>query len=135
VEHEAPKVTNNRGLGTAARETVSDLSRLARLEGQLLAGRVRAEAARKAAFAGTGLAGAVFLLFGLLLLLFGAVAALDLVLATWASFLIVGGGTVVLGGILGATMAAGFRSGVRPGPAETVEQIKEDVRWVREQKS
>jgi len=92
---------------------------------------IEAIMARVMAAAALGIAG----LFGLFVLLFGALAAaaaLDLVLPAWAAALIVAGAFVLL-----AAPAAllGVRRMKAPSlkPEETVRTVKEDVEWARAQ--
>lgn len=92
---------------------------------------VEAITARLMAAAALAMAG----LFGLFVLLFGALAAaaaLDLVLPAWAAALIVAGAFLIL-----AAPAAllGIRRMKAPSlkPEETVRTVKEDVEWARAQ--
>lgn len=95
----------------------------------------KAELAEKGRRMGTGAgmlaAGAVFALLGAGALTATAIIALDLVMATWLAALIV---TVVLFAIAGIAALAGqrqLRRATPPMPEQTVETVKEDVRWAR----
>src|SRR6266511_1549352 len=119
-----------RGLPSSAKETVNDVVKLVKLEGQLVVKGVTQRLAKKAAAAGVGAAGGLFALYGLLFLMAAGAAGLAVVLPVWAALLIVGGGAVLLGGLMGAIAAKGLRSG-GVVPEETLEQVKEDIRWVQ----
>jgi hypothetical protein len=124
---------SDQGLGPAVKETVNDAVRLVKLEAQLAGERMKGELQKKAMAGGAGVAGLLFILYGLLFLLAAGAAGLAIVLPWWAALLIVGGALIVLAGILGMVAKAGFSS--PPIPPEVPEQIKEDMRWVREQSS
>jgi hypothetical protein len=124
-----------KGLPEAARRTLADLNRLVKLEVQLAAEQVKARALKKAMSAGAGAGGAFFLITGLLFLLAAGAAGLALVVPWWAALLIVGGACVVLAGILGMGAVVGMRRSSPIVPDETKDKVKEDVRWLREQKT
>jgi putative superfamily III holin-X len=115
-------------------ELIEQVGTLARQEVEL----AKAEMAVKAKRAGTAageLAGAGVLALGA----FGAltacfIAALALRLPVWAAALIVAVVYAVIGAAL-AFDARGRLRGMSPAPEETVESIKEDVRWARRQTS
>ena len=123
------------GVARLAGETVADAVRLVRLEMQLAAEGVKRQARRKAASGAAGGAGTLFLLFGLLFGLAAAAAALAIVLPLWASLTIVAGGSILMGMVLAGAAVAGLRSGGGLVPDETKAQMREDIRWLREQSS
>ena len=114
------------------RDIAADTQMLVRKEVELAKQELlEAVASRLMAVAALAAAG----LFGLFVLLFGALAAaaaLDLVLPAWAAALIVAGGFLLL-----AAPAAllGIRKMKAPSikPEETVRTVKEDVEWARAQ--
>jgi hypothetical protein len=124
---------SDQGLGAAVKETVNDAVRLVKLEAQLAGDRIKGEVKKKGTAAGAGVAGLLFILYGLLFLLAAGAAGLAILLPWWLALLIVGVALFALGGILGLVAKAGFSS--PPIPPEVPEQIKEDMRWVREQSS
>jgi hypothetical protein len=124
-----------KGLPEAARQTVSDLNRLVKLEVQLVAEQVKARALKKAVSAGAGAGGAFFLITGILFLLAAGAAGLALVLPWWAALLLVGGACLVFAVTLGVGAMVGMRRSSPIVPDETRQQVKEDVRWLREQKT
>jgi membrane protein len=122
----------DRSVPDLTKQTAADLKRLAQLEVQLAVEGVKAQARTKALAAAAGAAGLVVALFGVLLAFVAAALALALVLPLWASFLIVGGGLILIAGALGAFAAAGMKARPKPTPREAMDQAKEDVRWVLE---
>jgi hypothetical protein len=81
-----------------------------------------------AAFAAAGILGLLALAF----MGAAAAAALDLVLAAWASRLIVAGGFLLLA--LGGAMFGLRRMKAPPmAPTETKRTVKEDVEWAKAQ--
>src|SRR5947209_1177179 len=106
----------DRTLGELAKDTAADVRRLVQLELRLALEGLKRQVRAVAAYAAAGLVGALFLLYGLLLLLVGAALALALVVSPWAAFLIVGGGVLVLGAMLGGMAAFGIRSSSGPVP-------------------
>jgi hypothetical protein len=119
-----------RNLGEVAKDTAADVRRLIQLEVRLAVAGLKRQLVGMAVSLATAGVGAVFLLFGFLLLLVAGALALALVMSTWAAFLIVGGGGVLLGGLLALVAAAGIRKHAAPLPEETKEQLTEDARWL-----
>jgi uncharacterized membrane protein YqjE len=77
-------------------------------------------------------AGAVTGLFAILFLLLMIVAALALILPNWAAALIVAVALAVAAGIM---LAGGMKSfqKIHPAPERTVETIKENIQWAKQQ--
>lgn len=126
--HEEPS------LGDLLSEVASDVSALVRKELELA--RVElTEEARKAGKAGGMLAATGLLAhLALLLLAFAAAWGLDEVMPAGLAFLIVG----VVVGLVAAGLYEQSRSRLRtlrPAPEQTIETMKEDVQWVRQQRS
>ena|SRR5579862_1207952 len=113
-------------------DLVHNLQEIFRSEIRLAKEEVRQESS-KALRAGAVLAGgAVLGFYGLGFLLLAAVYALTLALPAWLAALIVG----VVVGIVAAAMIAGGRARmkrVNPVPPRTVETMRENVQWAREQ--
>jgi uncharacterized membrane protein YqjE len=109
----------------SAQEIIRSEVRLARAE-------LREEAS-KAIKAVTSMAlGAVVTLYGIGFVLAAVVWAIALGLAAWASALIVGGVLVIAGAIM---ISAGRKKmkQVNPTPERTVQSLKEDAAWLRNQ--
>ena len=123
------------GLPALARDTISDLQRLIRLEVELAAERVKVQAARKVAAVAAGAGAALFLMLGLLFGLATSAAALAIVLPLWAALAIVTGAAVLLGGVLSLLALTGLKAGGGLIPEDAKRQIREDLRWLREQSS
>jgi uncharacterized membrane protein YqjE len=122
-------------LGELVKETAQDLSDLMRAEMKLLVAETKEEAktAGKGAgmLAGAGVAAHMVALFASLALMWG--------LWQWIGHL--AWGTVIvaaLWAVVAAVLAAVGRGNlkrVNPKPEQTVESVKEDVRWVKDRKS
>ncbi len=127
-----PPARDPRSTFDLVRDIASDGQTLVRKEVELakqeILGAVMARVRAVAALAAAGLFGLFVLLFGAL----AAAAALDLVLPAWAAALIVAGAFLML-----AAPAAliGLRRLKAPSlkPEETVRTVKEDVEWARAQ--
>ena len=72
------------------------------------------------------LIGAIVVLIGIAWLL------VQMGLPTWLGFLLVGGVTIAIGGILAWTAIQSLRK-VSVVPTRTVETIKQDVEWAKDQ--
>ena len=127
---------SDRSLGELVSEMSSDLSALIRKEIELARVELKDEA-RRAAKAGGMLGGGAFVgnLAALLLslsLAWGLNDAFDN--AGWLGFLIVGALYAIASGALLAQGRNKLKE-FNPVPEQTVETLKEDVQWVKEQKS
>ncbi|MGQ0623803.1 MAG: phage holin family protein [Sporichthyaceae bacterium] len=112
-------------LGDLVAAASRDASILIRSEIELAKRELKVEA-RNAALGGGMFGGAaVFGLFALTMLSFGAAYGLDTVLPTWASFLIVGGTYLMFAGLL-ALIGAGALKKVGP-PKRTLRTAKETI--------
>ena len=76
--------------------------------------------------------GSLTAIFALLFFLLTVVYALALVMPSWAAALIVGGALAVVATLM---LTAGLRrfKQIRPTPQRTVESIKENVEWAKQQ--
>ena len=122
---------NGKGVPGLVRSIVADLAHLVNKQIELakleLTDMVGARARAAGVFAAAGVLG----LFVIGFLGLAGAAALDLVLPTWASLLIVAGVFAVLGVM---ALLVGKRSLRSPAKPElTQQQLKEDVTWAREQ--
>ena len=77
-------------------------------------------------------AGAITAIYAILFLLLMTVLVLALVIPTWAAALTVGATLTVVAALL---LAAGFRrfKRIHPTPVRTVETLKENVEWAKQQ--
>ncbi|KAB8180065.1 phage holin family protein [Microbispora catharanthi] len=120
-------------LGKLVGEIGEDLSTLFRQEVELAKAEIRQEAAKagKAAgmLGGAGFAGYMVALLVTLAVVFGLGNVMDL---AWAA-LIVAAVWAVIGGVLFARGRERMRE-VNPTPEQTIETLKEDVRWARAQR-
>ncbi|WP_182873527.1 phage holin family protein [Microbispora sp. H10670] len=120
-------------LGKLVGEIGEDLSKLFRQEVELAKAEIRQEAGKagKAAgmLGGAGFAGYMVALLVTLAVVFGLGNVMDL---AWAA-LIVAAVWAVIGGVLFARGKERMRE-VNPTPEQTIETLKEDVRWARAQR-
>ncbi len=119
-------------VGTLVGQVTSDLSTLMRQEFELAKAEMKAEASKAGKGAGmlggAGFAGYMLAIFASLALMF----ALDLAMPTWAAALIV----AVLYGVVGFVLYSKGRKELKkvdPTPRQTVETLKEDVQWAKNQ--
>ena len=119
-------------VGTLVGQVTSDLSTLMRQEFELAKAEMKQEAGKAGKGAGmlggAGFAGYMLAIFASLALMF----ALDLVMPLWAAALIV----AVLYGVVGYVLYSKGRkelAKVDPTPRQTVETLKEDVQWAKNQ--
>lgn len=115
-------------------ELVGDAQHVVRKELELAKVEIQNEVNRLKQSAISFTAGAGMATGGSLLLLFTIVYALadGLAWPMWLSFLVVGGVTTIAGGVLLAVGRARARK-VDLVPRETVESLRKDVQWMKEQ--
>lgn len=120
-------------LSDLASELVADVGSLLRSELQLARTEIRQEVS--ALIWGTALlaSGGAVLFLGVLYLLLAATFAIGYALPLSSSALIVGAVVFVVGAIL-AAIGAGKLSMAKPVPEQTIESLREDVRWLRNKK-
>ncbi|HET7036945.1 MAG TPA: phage holin family protein [Thermomicrobiaceae bacterium] len=123
---------DERSLGELISELTRELSTLTRQEFAL----AKTEMSEKVSSVGHDLAlvaaGGAVAYAGFLVLLAFLVLLIGLVLPYWLSALIVGVVVIAIGGYLAKKYWTAF-SRVDPTPQETVESLKEDSRWLKEQ--
>ncbi len=123
---------NERPVSDVLQDIVRNIQEIVRSEVRLAKREVRDEAT-KAKSAGLRLAvGALTAIFALLFLLLTAVYALSIVMPNWAAALIVSAALAI---VAGAMLSAGrnrFKK-IHPTPERTVESLKENVEWVKQQ--
>jgi len=110
---------------------LQDVQQLVKQQVALVRAEVKADfhrtmqAAALLAVGALALVPAVFLLCNMLVYLLNELAGLSL----WVSYGIVGGAFALLGAVLAAVGVQRFRS-INPLPDQSVEEIKENVRWM-----
>jgi hypothetical protein len=112
------------------KRTAADVSRLAKLQAELVKQRVQGQAKRKGMFAGLAAGGGLFVLYSVLFLLGAAAAGLAIVFPVWLALLIVGGGGLVLGALLAGIGGLGMRGSRKP-TAEGASAEEEVEPWLR----
>lgn len=124
-------MTGDRSFSDLLQDIVRNLQEIVRSELRLAKIEIRDEAVRAKRpllLLGFGTAAAMF---AALFLLWTVVYAIALVLPSWASALIVGVTLAVIGG---AAMMAGIgRFKQIPAPERTIETLKENVEWAKQQ--
>ena len=124
-------IERERSISDVVQDIIRNIQEMLRSEVRLAKTELREEAVKvKAAgvLIGGGAVSAIFALFFLLLM---TVYALTRVVPDWAAALIVAGLTA---GVAGLMLSAGmkrFRQ-VDPAPERTIENIKENVEWVKQ---
>lgn len=124
--------TNDRSIAEVLQDIFRNLQEIIRSEVRLAKTEVREEIGKAKS---TGLlvgAGAVCGVFATFFLLLTVVCALAIVLPYWAASLIV---AVLLATIAGIVLSAGLKQfkQVNPVPDKTVESMKENVEWAKQQ--
>ena len=124
--------TEERSIGDLFADLTADLRVLVRQEVALAKAEISDKVSHLGRDAATIAIGAVLLFVGFEALVATAIIALSLVLPAWLSALIVGAVLALVGGLLAWR---GYRDIRQRGvmPQETVESIKEDAQWAKEQ--
>ena len=122
----------SRSLAEILQDALGNLQEIVRLEVRLAKTEAREELTKAKASAITLGIGAVTGLYAGLFLLFAAVYALTLIMPNWAAALLVGG---VLAVIAAVTLTNGIKQfkTIHPTPERTVETIKENIEWAKQQ--
>jgi uncharacterized membrane protein YqjE len=121
-----------RSLSSVLQDVVRNVQEIVRSEVRLATVEIKEEAI-KAKSSGAMLgAGAITAIFAALFLLLTVVFALSLVIPLWAAALAVG---VVLSIAAGVMFTSGMKlfKRIHPTPQRTVETIKENVEWAKQQ--
>ena len=125
------EANNQRSMRELIDKLSTDARELVRAEVGLARAELEEKARRLAAGGALVGAAAVLGLVALGALAATAIIALSNVVSTWLAALIV---TVVVGVLAGILLLVGIkllRRGVPPAPTESVDQMKEDVSWVK----
>jgi len=113
-------------------DILRNLQDIVRSEVRLARKEIQEEAGKAKSAGLTIAAGAVTAHFALLFLLFTIVHALSLAVPSWAAALIVASALAILAALL---LRAGLRrfKQIQPVPERTVETLKENVEWAKQQ--
>jgi uncharacterized membrane protein YqjE len=120
-----------RSFSDVLQDIVRNVQEIVRSEVRLAKTEIREEAVKaKSSVAMLG-AGAVAAIFAVLFLLLTVVYALALVVPSWAAALIVGAGLAIAAGVMLMTGIKQFKQ-IHPRPERTVESIKENIEWAKQ---
>ena len=122
----------DRSVSDVLQDIIRNVQEIVRSEVRLAKTEIREEAAKTKS---SGLllgAGAVAAIFALLFLLLTIVYALALVMPNWAAALIVGAALAVVASVIFTAGLKQFKQ-IHPTPERTVETIKENVEWAKQQ--
>lgn len=113
-------------------DIVANIQGIIRSEVRLAKAEIKEDATTTVRGAAMLAVGAVLGLYAVGFLLLCAVYALDAIVPHWAAALIVG---LVVAAIAGVVAAIGLEriKKVNPAPDQTIDSIKEDVQWVKQQ--
>lgn len=120
--------------GTLVASALDDVRDIVSLEMRSAKLELQKELKRVKVAAILGSTGALLTTVGLFVLALLCAWLLALVLPTWAAYLIIGGG-VLLVGLLCLAAAGGSARKVHPYPELTAKDLKGDARWIREHAS
>jgi len=120
----------DRSVGEVLKDIFGNVQEMIRSEIRLARAEIREEAGKTADSAKMLGAGAVMALFGLGFVLVAITQALAMVMPAWAASLIMG---AVLGIGGGALIMSGKAHLQAPTPRKTMENVKENVEWMKNQ--
>lgn len=121
-----------RSTSEVVKDILADGQELIRSEVRLARAEVRSEVS-KAVSAGVMLAGGAAVgLFGLGFILWSLVYALDGIMPQWLAALLVGIALAIVAAILVSTGKSRMKD-VSPTPEKTIESVKENVEWMKNQ--
>jgi uncharacterized membrane protein YqjE len=129
-----PLADPDASLGDLVGRVAGDMGLMLRDHIELAKEEITAEAKKAGTGAGLLGGGAIAAWTGVLLVSFSAAWALALAVDTWLAFLIVG---LVWLGVAGVMAGAGRKelAQVDPKPRQTLNEIEEDKKWLREQRN
>jgi len=126
--------SDTRSLGELFNELASETTTLIRQEVTLAKTEFRQKAVSAGKDVGFIVVGGLLAYAGLLALIATIIIAIALALPWWLSALIVGVVVVAVGGFLAMKGLNGLKHGEgNPVPQQTIQTVKEDVRWTKEQ--
>jgi hypothetical protein len=118
------RATEHVGIGEAVSEVADHAKAIADLEVKLALAELKEKVAALAVGIGAAIGAGVLALFALGFAAATVAAALELVLPTWLSLLIVTLLFLLFVGVLGAVAFAAFRKGTPPVPKQAIEEAK-----------
>jgi len=121
-----------RSVADLLQDIIGNLQQIIRSEFRLAKVELKEKAQRAAKPVSSLATGIVLALYGLGFLFLAAVYALDLVIPAWAAALIVGGFLAIIGSLLISAGRNNLKQ-IDPVPQKTVETVKENVQWAKEQ--
>ncbi|HTZ49064.1 MAG TPA: phage holin family protein [Verrucomicrobiae bacterium] len=125
-------VPSQRSVADVLQDIVGNLQQIIRSEFRLARAELKEKADRAAKPATTLAAGAILGFYGIGFLLLAIVYALSLALSVWLAALIVSAVLIVAAAILVATGRNKLKQ-IQPVPEKTVETMKENVQWAKDQ--
>jgi uncharacterized membrane protein YqjE len=125
-------VPSQRSVADVLQDIVGNLQQIIRSELRLARAELKEKADRAAKPATTLAAGAILGFYGIGFLLLAIVYALSLALSVWLAALIVSAVLIVAAAILVATGRNKLKQ-IQPVPEKTVETMKENVQWAKDQ--
>jgi len=122
----------DRSISDVLQDILRNVQEIVRSEVRLAKTEIREEAGKAKSSAVLLGVGAVTAMFAMLFLLLTIVHALALVMPRWTAALIVGSALAVVASVI---LTAGIRlvKQINPTPKRTVETIKENVEWAKQQ--
>jgi membrane protein len=128
----ATPLQTQRSVSDVLQDIIGNLQQIVRDEFRLAKVEVEGKAHRAARPASILAAGAVLGLYGLGFLLLAAVYGLSLVIAPWLAALLVGAVLAIVAAILVSSGRTRLNK-IDPVPEKTVQSMKENVQWTKEQ--
>jgi membrane protein len=128
----ATPLQTQRSVSDVLQDIIGNLQQIVRDEFRLAKVEVEGKARRAARPASILAAGAVLGLYGLGFLLLAAVYGLSLVIAPWLAALLVGAVLALVAAILVGSGRSRLKQ-IDPVPEKTVQSMKENVQWTKEQ--
>lgn len=125
-------IDNNRSIVDVLQDILANLQGLIRSEVKLAKTEIKEEARKASRAAVVMAAGGVAALYAIWLLLLTIFFALAIAIPLWASALVL---FVVTGSLAAILLAAGKKrfQTVQPKPEKTIETVKENVEWMKQQ--
>jgi uncharacterized membrane protein YqjE len=124
--------TRDRSFADVLKDVVGSIQDIIRSEVRLAKAETKEELVKAWGAARLLLAGAVLGLYALGFLLLGGVQALALKMPYWAAALVGGAVLAVIAGILVSAGRSRFKH-VHPAPEKTIQTVKENVEWMKNQ--
>lgn len=132
-EYKNGNAGSSKSLGELIGDLTRDLSKLVRQEVQLARVEITGKITGMVKGAALLVVAGVFAFAAFLALVAAGILALSLVLAPWLAALVVAVGLLVVAGILGLVGVKNAKKIADPVPHETVETLKEDAQWIKQQ--